>query len=79
MVHSKILPQQSLVRCLLSWLELAHHILNINCDDAVGYRLDTLVTHGKHATPVVTVRETLTTRTDNVNKYASTLQTTSVL
>ena len=40
-----------------------------------GYRLDTLATHNKHATPVVA--ETLTTRTDYVNKYASILQTTS--
>ena len=50
---------------------------DINRDDAAGYLLDTLATHGKHATAVVTARETLTTRTDYVNKYASTLQTTS--
>ena len=39
--------------------------------------LDTLATHGKHATPVITARETITTRADYANKYATTLQTTS--
>ena len=29
------------------------NITNINRDDAAGFRLDTLTTHGKHATPVV--------------------------
>ena len=63
----------------LNWLQYTdgRDILNINRDDAAGYSLDTLATHGKHATPVVTARETLTTRTDYVNIYASTLQTTS--
>ena len=39
------------------------------------YRLDTLATHNQYATPIV--GETLTTRSDYVNKYSSILQTTS--
>jgi hypothetical protein len=61
----------------LNWLQYrdGHNILNINRDDASGYRLDTLATNNQYATP--TVGETLTTRTDYVNKYSSVLQTTS--
>ena len=61
----------------LNWIQYTDgaDILNINRDDASGFRLDTLATHSKHAIPVV--GETLTTRTDYVNKYASILQTTS--
>ena len=50
-------------------------IVNINRDDAAGFRLDTLTTCSQYATPCV--KDTLTTRTDYVNKYPSTLQTTS--
>ena len=49
----------------------------INRDDASGFRLDTLTTCKQYATPTVRGNEILTTRTDYVNKYASTLQTTS--
>ena len=52
-------------------------ITNINRDDASGYRLDTLFTNRQHCTPVVQGHDTLTTHTDYVNKYPSTLQTTS--
>ena len=49
----------------------------INRDDASGFRLDTLTTCKQYAQPVVKGKDILTTRTDYVNKYPSTLQTTS--
>lgn len=52
-------------------------ITNVNRDDASGFRLDTLTTHGKHATPAVTSRDILTTHTDYVNKHPSVLQVSS--
>ena len=52
-------------------------IVNINRDDAAGFRMDTLSTHRLHKTPVVRGKEILTTHTDFVNSYPSTLQTTS--
>lgn len=52
-------------------------ILNMNRDDASGFRLDSLVTHKQYATPVVQGSPILTTHTDYVNRYPSTLQTTS--
>lgn len=52
-------------------------ILNINRDDAAGFRLDTLTSCKQYATPVVSGNEVLTTRTDFVNRYPSVLQTTS--
>ena len=52
-------------------------ILNVNRDDASGFRLDTLVTHKQYSTPTVQGSEVLTTHTDYVNKYPSVLQTTS--
>ena len=52
-------------------------ILNINRDGASGFRLDTLITHSKHATPTVTGNEVLTTYTNYVNRHPSVLQTTS--
>ena len=52
-------------------------IININRDDASGFRLDTLVTHKQYATPAVQDSPILTTHTDYVNRYPSTLQTTS--
>jgi hypothetical protein len=51
--------------------------LNINRDDAAGFRLDTLTTCKQHATPNVQGMDVLTTRTDYVNKTPSVLQTTS--
>ena len=53
------------------------YITNINRDDASGFRLDTLSTHKQYPTPVLHGQDVLTTRTDYVNKYSSTLQTTS--
>lgn len=53
------------------------NMVNINRDDATGFRLDTLTTYMQYITPVVQGQEVLTTRTDYVNKYPSVLQTTS--
>lgn len=52
-------------------------ILNINRDDQAGFRLDTLATHNKRATFCIAEEVPLTTKSDYVNKYPSTLQTTS--
>ncbi len=49
----------------------------LNRDDASGFRLDTLTTCKQYASPAVKGNDVLTTRTDYVNKYPSTLQTTS--
>ena len=49
----------------------------VNRDDAMGFHLDTLTTCKQYGTPTVKGSEVLTTRTDYVSKYASTLQTTS--
>ena len=57
--------------------EDGHQILNINRDDAAGFRLDTITTCKQYATPVVQGSEVFTTRTDYVNKYPSIIQTTS--
>ena len=53
------------------------NIVNINRDDASGFRLDTLTTHRLHKSPVVHNQPILTTHTDYVNSYPSLLQTTS--
>ena len=53
------------------------HIVNINRDDSSGFRLDTLTTKKQYSLPTVHGHDILTTRTDYVNKYPSTLQTTS--
>lgn len=53
------------------------YIVNINRDDSSGFRLDTLTTNKQYSLPTVQGHDTLTTRTDYVNKYPSTLQTTS--
>ena len=53
------------------------HILNVNRDDAAGFRLDTMATHRLHRTPIVQGSETTTTYTDYVNRYKAVLQTTS--
>ena len=52
-------------------------ILNINRDDASGFRLDTLFTHKQYASPQVKGCDILTTYTDYIKRYPSTLQTTS--
>ena len=51
-------------------------ILNMNRDDAAGFRLDTLATHRLHRSPMVQGTEVLATYTDYVNRYPSVLQTT---
>ena len=53
------------------------HILNVNRDDAAGFRLDTMTTHRLHRTPMVQDSLAKTTYTDYVNKYKAVLQTTS--
>ena len=52
-------------------------MLNVNRDDATGFRLDTLITCKQHANPVTQGHDILTTRTDYINKYPSIIQTTS--
>ena len=52
------------------------NILNLNWDDAAGFRLDSLTTHRLHRSPVVKGKEILSTFTDFVNSYPSILQTT---
>lgn len=53
--------------------------LLINRDDASGFRLDTTTTHKQHRSFSLTTNPELTTRTDYVNKYSSTLQVSSYL
>ena len=45
------------------------NIVNINCDDAAGFRLDTFTTHRLHCTPVVRGKEIFTTHTDYVKLF----------
>ena len=52
-------------------------ILNINRDDASGFRLDTMTTCKQYATPITVQGCDVNTRTDYVNKHPSVLQTTS--
>ena len=52
-------------------------IVNVNRDDASGFRLDTMTTHRLHRTPMVKGADAITTYTDYVNRYKSILQTTS--
>ena len=54
-----------------------HNIVNLGRDDQAGFRLDTMTTHKLHSTLSIQGSEPLTTYTDYVNKYPSTLQTTS--
>ena len=65
--------------CNLNFIQFTdgRHILNVNRDDASGFRLDTMITHRLHHTPMVQGSESTTTYTDYVNKYKSVLQTTS--
>jgi hypothetical protein len=63
---------------VLSWFELIHYenrrdILNINRDDASGFRFDTMTTYVTTTVQGCDVN----TRTDYVNKHPSVLQTTS--
>ena len=52
-------------------------IISINRDDQAGFWLDTLATHNKQGTLCIQDSVPLTTNEDYVNKYPSTLQTTS--
>lgn len=63
----------------LNWLQFTDgtNILYVNRDDASGFRLDTMVTHSQHPCPMVQGKQVVTTHTDYVKKYPSTLQTTS--
>ena len=75
-------PDKHWSSALYRGLNLIHYtdgsdILNINRDDASGFRLDTLATHSQHGTPAVSGKNVLTTHTDYVNRYPSSLQTTS--
>jgi len=54
-----------------------YNIVNLNRDDAAGFRLDTMATHRLHKSPIVEGHEIVTTYTDYVNPYTSILQTTS--
>ena len=51
--------------------------INVNRDDASGFRLDTLATNKQYSAPTVQGNDVLTTHTDYVNRYKSVLQTTS--
>ena len=53
------------------------HLVNVNRDDASGFRLDTLATHRLHRTPALKGQDTLTTYTDYVSKYPATISVTS--
>ena len=53
------------------------NIINLNRDDSAGFRLDTLATNKQYASPMVAGDSVLTTHTDYVNRYPSTLQTSS--
>lgn len=53
------------------------NILNVNRDDASGFRLDTMTTYRLQRTPMVQGSEATTTYTDYANKYKAVLQTTS--
>lgn len=46
-------------------------MVNVNPDDSIGFRLDTLTTCTQYKTPVVQGQEVLTTQTDYVNKHPS--------
>ena len=75
-------PDQHWSAAFYSSLDALHlrdgnDILNINRDDQAGFRLDTLATHNKRATLCIAEEVPLTTKSDYVNKYPSTLQTTS--
>lgn len=54
-----------------------HNVLNLGRDDQAGFRLDTMTTHKLHKTLSLKENAPLTTHTDYVNKYPSTLQTSS--
>ena len=57
--------------------EDGRNLLNVNRDDATGFRLNTMTTCKQYSNPVVQGTDILTTRTDYVNRYPSVLQTTS--
>ena len=52
-----------------------NHIMLLNRDDQAGFRLDSTYTHKN--LPTLSVKPTVTTRTDFVNKYSAQLQVTN--
>jgi hypothetical protein len=66
---------------ILDYIQLKHGLdkLVINRDDAAGFRLDSTFTHKQHPVLQDVTRPELTTRTDFLNRYSSTLQVTSYL
>ena len=52
-------------------------IVNINRDDTAGFCLDTMASHRLQRTPCVGGKQAVTTFTDYVNRYPSTIQVTS--
>lgn len=69
----------SALYCGLQYIQYTdgRNIINVNRDDAAGYRLDTLAANKQYSTPTVKGSEVLTTHTDYINRYKSVLQTTS--
>ena len=81
-VVSKYNPHQHWSSALYAALDKVQfqdgsNFINIGRDDQAGFRLDTMATHKLQAMLCVKGKEHCTTRTDYVNKYSSTLQTTS--
>ncbi len=65
----------------LDYIQLKHGLdkVVINRDDAAGFRLDSTFTHKQHPVLQHTTKPELTTHTDFLNRYSSTLQVTSYL
>ena len=66
---------------ILDYIQLRNGLdkVVINRDDASGFRLDSTFTHKQHRVLQDKSRPELTTRTDFLNRYSSTLQVTSYL
>lgn len=58
-------------------LKNGYNVMNLGRDDQAGFRLDTMATHKLQKTLCLKESQTLTTYTDYVTKYPSTLQTSS--
>ena len=54
-------------------------IVNINRDDAAGFRMYTLTTNNQYANPVVQGDDIITTRTDYINRYPSIIQVHDII
>lgn len=80
--NMKYNPDTHWSNALYSSLDALHYqdgsnIVNLGRDDQAGFRLDTMTSYRFHGTICIKGKESLTTRTDYVNKYPSNLQTTS--